>query len=335
MRIILIGFGNVGQGFVSIMADKQQLLKDQYGLHPRIVAVVTRSGGMLRHNDGLNIHDLTNGLQDYPWHPGLTGGAWDEQTIKDIDADVLIEASPTNLETGQPALNYCYAAIDSGKHVILANKGPVALAYADLIERARQAGVEVRFEGTVMAGTPSIRMAQEALAGCEIVEARGILNGTTNYILGQMEQGQSYDEALTAAQYFGYAEADPGGDVDGWDAAAKVLILGALLYGQRWTLDDLDVTGITNITIADVQEAQAAGERWKLIASVKAGGGSVAPIRLPVTDPLANVSGATNAITYSTDLLGDVTLIGAGAGRRETGFALLADLIALHKKTQT
>lgn len=335
MRLILIGFGNVGQGFASILAEKQQVLEEHYGLRPRIVAVATRSGGILRHYDGLNIHDLANGLQDYPWHPGLTSGAWDEQTIKDIPADVLIEASPTNLQTAQPALDYCYAAIDSGKHVILANKGPVALAYADLMERARQAGVEVRFEGTVMAGTPSIQLALGALAGCRIYAVKGILNGTTNYILEQMAQGQSYDQALSQAQAFGYAETDPSGDVDGWDAAAKVLILGAMLYGQRWTLDDLDVTGISGITAADIRDAQEAGERWKLIASATPEGGSVAPVRLPAGDPLANVGGATNAITYSTDLLGDVTLIGAGAGRRETGFALLADLLAIYTKKQT
>src|SRR5699024_344130 len=116
-------------------------------------------------------------------------------------------------------LDYCYAALESRKHVVLANKGPVAVAYVELLEKARQAGKRVLFEGTVMAGTPSIRLAMEALAGCTIREARGILNGTTNYILTQMEAGMSYADALAQAQQLGYAEADPAGDVDGWDAA--------------------------------------------------------------------------------------------------------------------
>ena len=182
-----------------------------------------------------------------------------------------------------------------------------------------------------MAATPSIATGVELLAGCTIHEARGILNGTTNYILTQMESGLSYADALRQAQQLGYAETDPTADVEGWDAAAKVLILMAGLFGQRVAVSDLSVTGITGITQADIEDAKKSGERYKLIASATATGGSVQPMRLPLSDPLAHVGGATNAITFSTDLMGNITLIGAGAGKLETGYALLADLLAIHR----
>lgn len=182
-----------------------------------------------------------------------------------------------------------------------------------------------------MAGTPSIRLAMQALQGCTIREARGILNGTTNYILTQMEGGMSYAEALAQAQQLGYAEADPAGDVEGWDAAGKVIILARALFNSSITFKDMDVKGITAITADDVREAAAAGEKWKLVARVTPDGGSVQPLRVKLSNPLAAVSGATNAITYSTDLMGDVTLVGAGAGRLQTGFGLLSDLLDINR----
>jgi homoserine dehydrogenase len=332
MKLALIGFGTVGQGLAEILRDKGALLAAEHNFNAEIVAVVTQNRGTLYHPDGLDIPSLLTAIQKghlnhYPDIPDLTRD-WDALTIiRECNADVMVESSHTNLQTAQPALDYCYAAFDSGKHVVLANKGPVAVAYHDLKERARQAGKRLLFEGTVMAGTPSIRLAMEALAGCTIREARGILNGTTNYILTQMENGMSYADALAGAQRLGYAEADPSGDVDGWDAAGKVIILAAALFNKKLTFADMSVTGICGISAADVTAAKAAGEKWKLIAQVTPEEGSVAPARVPLNNPLAAVSGATNAITFSTDLLGDVTLVGAGAGRLQTGFALLSDLI--------
>ncbi|MCA9908044.1 MAG: homoserine dehydrogenase [Anaerolineae bacterium] len=334
MKLALIGFGTVGQGFVEILRDKSAELEARYGFAPQLVAVATRSRGTLLLPDGLDPARLLTAIEaghfrHYPDAPGLVRDLDVPALIRASGADVLLEAGPTDLQTAQPALAYCYAALDQGMHLVLANKGPVAVAYADLQARARQAGKRVLFEGTVMAGTPSLRLAQQALAGCTIQAARGILNGTTNYILTQMEGGMSYAEALRQAQALGYAEADPTADVDGWDAASKALILAAALFDRAFTLADLDVQGIANITTADIAAAQAAGERWKLIAHVTPAGGSVSPQRVSNTHPLAAVGGATNAVTFTTDLLGDVTLVGPGAGRRQTGFALLADVLDL------
>jgi len=330
MKIALIGFGVVGQGLLEILHDKGADLKAQYGFEAQIVAVATRSKGTLYNPSGLDIPALlaaANDFSSYPDAAGLTRGTDILSLIKTCNADVMVECSHTNLQTGQPALDYCFAAFDSGKHVVLANKGPVAVDYNELVERAAKAGKQLRFEATVMAGTPSIRLAMQALAGCKITEARGILNGTTNYILTQMEGGMSYAQALAQAQQLGYAEADPAGDVEGWDAAGKVIILARALFNSSITFKDMDVKGITSISSDDVKAAAEAGEKWKLVARVTADGGSVQPMRVKLSNPLAAVSGATNAITYTTDLLGDVTLVGSGAGRLQTGFGLLSDLL--------
>lgn len=334
MNIILIGFGTVAQGFVEILVNKSDTLTAQYGLHPRVVAVCTRSRGSLCHPDGLDsekLLDVGSGkLSAYPETVGLVRDWAPLETITNSNANVMIEAAYSDLDTGQPAIDHVKAALQSGKHVILANKGPVALAFSELNQLARANGLHMRYEATVMAGTPVIQLAQQALAGNTIMRVRGILNGTTNYILGKMEDGMAYAEALQQAQQLGYAEADPTADVDGWDAAGKVRILANALFNRSLTFEDMHVQGISHLTPQDITDAQQHNERWKLIAQADVNGGQVAPVRLPLTDPLAGVGGATNALTMTTDLMGDVTLTGAGAGRRETGFALLSDLISLH-----
>ncbi len=336
MRIILVGFGTVGQGFVQILRDKGAELASRYHLHPLVVGVATRSKGVLYHPNGLVLSELlaaaeTGTFDAYPSSAGLTRDFSIEELISRANADVMVEVTHSNLETGQPAADYCLAALKSRKHVIVANKGVVALHYKAIAQAAAEVQKQFRYEGTVMAGTPSISLAREALAGATLQSARGILNGTTNYMLTRMEEGATYAEALAEAQRLGYAEADPTADVGGWDAAGKALILANAIFGGSLTMQDLTVEGITGLTPAHIAEARQHGECYRLIAEVSAAGGSVRPVRLPLNHPLAGVKGAVNAITYSTDLLGDVTLIGPGAGRLQTGFAILADLLAIYR----
>ena len=336
MRLILIGFGAVGRGFAEILRDKANDLRATHGFYASIVGVVTATRGSLYSADGLDIPGLltaahAGSFASYPASANLQRDLSTADMIAPGAADALLELSPTNLETAQPALETCYRALDAGMHLVLANKGPVARHYADLLARAAACGLQMRCEATVMAGTPTMQLAQEALAGCQITGARGILNGTTNYILTQMESGESYHAALEKAQALGYAEADPSGDVDGWDAAGKLLILANALFGSRLTMDDLQVSGIGGISTVDIDRAREQNQRYKLIAQASLSGGMVKAMRLPTTDPLASVDGTTNAITLETDLLGAITLIGAGAGSRETGAALLADLLTIHR----
>lgn len=334
MKLILIGFGVVGQGFAEILLSKATQLAQEQDFSPLIVGVVTATKGTLFRNAGLDIAALLAAAQAgsfdaYPEQTGLRRDMSASAMIAAGSADALVELSPTNLDTAQPALAICHQALDAGLHLVLANKGPVALDYANLISKARAQGLQMRCEATVMAGTPTMHLAQDALAGCTINSARGILNGTTNYMLTQMENDMSYEAALAQAQALGYAETDPSGDVEGWDAAGKVLILANALFGSSLKMADLDVGGITRISAADIADAKAAGQRYKLIARATPTGGEVKAMPLPLSDPLASVSGSTNAITLETDLLGDVTLIGAGAGKLETGCAILSDLLAI------
>jgi homoserine dehydrogenase len=336
-RLALVGFGAVGQGLAQLLRDHGERLAQRYDLALRLVAVYTHSRGSLHDSNGLDPAVLLDAieqaghLRDLPGRTDL--GVLD--LVERRAADVLVEASPTNLTTGEPATGYIHAAFARGMHVVTANKGPIALHFAELRRAAAAANVYLGFEGTVMSGTPALRLAWSDLAGCEIGELKGIVNGTTNYILTQMEQGHDYATVLAQAQRLGYAEADPAGDVEGHDAAAKALILANVLMDAGLSLDVVDRTGITGVTRKMIAEASAAGERWKLLARVRREGdrvrASVAPARLPLDHPLAGVGGVTNALTITTDLMGEITLIGPGAGGLATGFALLSDILALHR----
>jgi homoserine dehydrogenase len=338
-RLALIGFGNVGQGFARILVEKGDWLRDRFGLDLRIVAVSDFIKGSVYDPEGLDPETLLeaglvpDGLAEVPApHHG-----WDAlTTIRDAEADTLVELTYTDLETGEPAITHVRAALEAGRNVVTTNKGPVALAYPELAAIAADNGVEIGCEGTVMSGTPTVRLGTEYVAAAGVTRIEGILNGTTNYILTLMEGGSTYEDALALAQEKGYAEADPTGDVGGHDAAGKVVILANLVMGASLTLPDVDCTGITGVRAQDVAAATEAGERWKLIGSVAlADGGIVArvrPVRVGSDHPLYGIGGATNAVTFTTDLLGQVTLVGPGAGRLETGYALLVDLIAMHRQ---
>lgn len=342
-KLAFIGFGVVGQGLAEILRDKKETLKKEEGFEGEIVAISDFMKGSIYHPNGLDIDTIlhvlneTGNLENYPKTPGLITG-WDSfKTIRETIADTIVEVSYTDVKTGQPAIDHCKLAFKSGKNVVMTNKGPVALAYKELSELASQKNVSWGFEGTVMSGTPALRMPVATLAGNEITEIRGILNGTTNYILTKMEdEGISYEEALKEAQELGYAEADPTSDVEGYDARYKISILANYVMNEPLKVEDVSCTGITNITLKEIEEARKEGKRWKLLAKVRKENGtvkaSITPEKVEITDPLASISGAVNAIAYECDLLGTVTLSGAGAGKVETGFSLLIDLINIDRE---
>ena len=339
-RLALIGFGNVGQGFAQILRDQGPELARQFETDFKIVAVSDPLKGSLYQPEGLAPAALLDAVQagcSLETLPAAAHG-WDAQrTIAESNANAIVELSYTDLKTGEPAASHIRQALEHGLHAVTTNKGPIALHYPELRALARRKGVQIGIEGTIMSGTPTIRFGVELLSAAGVSRVQGIVNGTTNHILTQMESGASYAEALAEAQAHGYAEADPTGDVEGFDAAGKTVILANVLMGAAITMNDVDRQGITGLTSADIASARAAGERWKLIARVeKTPSGvqaSVRPTRLPVTHPLASVSGATNAVTFTTALLGDVTLIGPGAGRLATGYAILCDLLAIAHNT--
>lgn len=338
VRLGLIGFGNVGQGFAQILRDLGSSLAQKYGVDFTIAGIVDARLGAVFQAGGIELPALLAYVQNNETLKGMPGEmpAWDAVSLARQDGiDTVVELSYTNLQTGEPALTHISAALSSAKNVVTTNKGPVALHYGRLTELAREHGVQLGVEGTVMSGTPALRLGRELLSAAQITGVEGILNGTTNFILTRMEGGATYAESLAEAQDLGYAEADPTGDVEGFDAAGKVVILARLLLKADLSMTDVARQGITHLTPADIASAQAAGERWKLIGSLQVSpdgiSASVRPTRLPLANPLSGVAGATNAVLYHTKLLGDVTLIGPGAGRLETGYAVLEDLLGIYK----
>ena len=334
----MIGFGTVGTSFARVLHEKRALLRDRYGLDCEIVAVSDIRRGSVYDPKGLDIPELLRLVKEKNSIEGYGGGKKGLDslaTIRETGADVVVEVAWTNLETGEPGLSHIKEALRAGKHVITSNKGPIALAYPELKGLADENGVQIRFECTVMSGTPTIMMGIDGLAGNVVNGFRGILNGTTNYILTNMEKGGAYADILKEAQRLGYAEVEPSADVEGWDAVGKTVIVANSVMGAALKPGDVEREGITKITPKDIEAAKRQGKRIKLIAHAWRDGAKVkakvSPELVELSDPLASVSGTTNALTFETDGLGAVTIIGKGAGGVETGHGILTDLLAIHR----
>ena len=339
LRLILAGFGVVGRGFVQLLHDKQAYLRQAYELDMRLVGVGNSRHGFIYREEGLDLPTLLDlaqqpgrPLNKYPdcqrWESILSG-------LRECHADILLEAISTNLRDAEPSLSHITTALRKGMHVVSANKGPGALAALDLLALARQQGVQLRMEASVMAGTPVLSTLAEGMAGANVLSVRGILNGTTNYILSAMAEGREYADVLAEAQAKGYAETDPTADVEGYDALAKTLILAALVFHQQLKPEQVARRGITEVSLADIQQAAQEGKRIKLIAMIRRVGdqleASVAPQALPLDEILARIDGSTNALVVQSDTLAEVAIIGPGAGAVETAQGMLADVLACVK----
>ncbi len=341
LRLSIIGFGNVGQGLAELLFTKHHILQQNFDLDITLVGVANARSGFIYCQDGLDIPtllELAATRSSLTAHPGITQWQNTLEGLRATGVDVVAEATPTNLRDGEPGMSHIRLALAQGMHVVTANKGPAALAASELFALARQHKVQLRVESTVMAGTPVISTIREGMAGANVYALRGILNGTTNYILSAMAAGRDYAEALADAQAQGYAETDPTADVEGYDVVAKTLILSALVFGRPLKPEQVARQGITTITREQMQQAIEQNKRIKLVASLSLLSGNdqketalearVEPLALPLSDPLARVDGVLNALTIQTDTLSEVTIIGPGAGRLQTGQGLLADIIA-------
>ena len=339
MRLVFIGFGTVGQGLAELLLAGRDELARRFGFEWTVTGIADTVKGSAYDPGGI---DLAGALALAAKGESLAaldrgGQGWDALGMaRHAEADALLEATYTDIKTGEPATSHIRAALERGVHVVTTNKGPLALHYRELAALAQAHGAEFLFEGTVMSGTPVLNLVRDTLAGAEILEMQGILNGTTNYILTRMEEGLSYENALAKAQELGYAEAVPDADVLGWDALAKVTILANVVFGAALEPGDSPCEGITKITAADIARAKAEGKRYKLIGRVWREGGkvkaAVAPRLVDLAQPLAGVMGATNAVAIRTDALGEVTVVGPGAGKAQTGFAMLTDLLTIVRR---
>jgi len=339
-KLAFIGFGTVAQGLTEILLEKKELLTKKYDFSWTVVAISDIMKGSIYDESGLDMNKIFKLLKSgkkLDEYPNGKKGMDSISTIKETNADTIIEVTFTDVKTGEPALTHIKTALKSGKNVISTNKGPVVKEVINLLKIAKENDAHYGFEGVVLAGTPVINLSEYTLAGNLIKGFKGILNGTTNYILTRMEEGMSYENALKKAQELGYAEADPTGDVEGLDALGKVVILSNVVLGKNIGWKDVKRKGIAEITIEDIKKAKAEGKRWKLIGSAKIQpdgslSAKISPEKLSLNDPLAGVNEATNALTFFTDELGSVTIVGPGAGKRETGFSLLIDLLNINRK---
>jgi len=336
LRIILLGFGKVGQSFVRLLSEAGLRLLS-HGIRPRIVAVADR-GGAAVNLQGLNVEQLLKVKRErgtvaaYPEHgrPNLSG----LEVVEETPGEVVVEVTPTNLRDGEPGLSHIMAALKAGKHVITANKAPMALAFQALMELAEYNGLVLRFSGCVGGGTPILDFASRCLVGDRILSVRGVLNGTTNYILTRMAESRiGFEEALREAQALGYTEADPSMDVDGWDSACKLVILANWVLKRRVKLGDVKVQGIRGITLEEIMEELRQGRQIKLIAYADMETLKVSPEPVPVGHPLC-VGGVLNAVCFTSQYAGEETVVGKGAGGMETASAILRDLISIKQQVR-
>ena len=330
MRLIIFGFGIVGQSFAKLILARAAELYSAYGVNPRVVACVDKKGAAISPG-GLDLQKLL----DVKRIKGTVGEYKSEgnklredSIVEQIDCEVLLELTPTNLQDGEPGISNIVSAMRSGKHVITVNKGPLALAFPSLMELANYNNVMLRFSGTVGGGTPILEFAKRCLKGDRIISFKGIFNGTTNYILTRMEEGLAFESALNDAKNTGIAEALPHLDIDGYDAAAKVSIVANWVMGMKKTICDVDRTGIAAVTLRDIEEARKRNNAIKLIGTAEKKKLSVKPTEVSKLDPIC-VNGTLNAVTFSSEHSGQQTIIGRGAGGIETASAILRDLIEI------
>ena len=339
-NIALIGFGGVNRALANIIATDSEKFYYDMGFNLRIVAVSDMFLGSVYSPEGIDLDLLTILPAAQGACAKLPNGkatADNDDIIKNSNADIVVEATVTDSMTGQPATSHCRWALSAGKHVSTTNKGPLAFAEKELMALALKNNVSFEYEGVVMSGTPVLRFADKLLKGSEINKFAGIVNGTANYVLGLVEQGYTFADAITSAQQQGYAEADPSADIEGKDVVLKVIVLANRLWDANLTQENVQCQGITGLTETMVKQAAAEGCHWKLLgkASKQEDGSivaSVSPEKLSIVHPLAGISGAVNAITFTSGMLGDVTVSGPGAGRVETAYAILSDIIAIHQR---
>lgn len=334
LRLAIIGFGNVGQEFVRLLIAKRSWLLRSKGLDVEVVAVATRSKGSLMSERALDLDrilkelETTGTLRGYPdSHTDLTPLDIISKTV----ADMTVELTTLDIESGQPATEHIMRAMECGMDVVTANKGPIAFCYHDLRALARSRGVRFRFEGTVMDGTPIFSLVEKTLPGCQVIGLRGILNSTSNFVLTEMAKGRTAADAIREAQSRGIAEADPSLDIDGWDAAAKVTALANVLMDARKTPKDVDRTGVGDVSAKVLADATAKGTKMKLIASATLVQGDVRLVVRPEAvgpdSSFWSVEGTSSAITLRTDLMGDLTILEEGPALTQTAYAVFSDML--------
>ena len=335
LRIAILGYGNVGRALITMLAEKEAVLRERHDLTIGVTGIMTRSAGAWLAAQGISPAAVLASGWPEDGLPGDTAPFSGDSLAfaTAAPADVLIELTTLNAQTGQPALEHVREALKSGKSVVTANKGPIAHAYRELRALAGERGVALRFESTVMDGTPIFNMAAASLPATTIASLRGLLNSTSNYVLGRMAQGETLEEAISGAKALGIAEANPSNDLEGWDAAVKVTILANVLLGGDIRPTDVERAGLGAEAMRRAREALLPGQTLKQVAEAERVGDTVvARVRLEALSPadlLGHLSGMEAGLTLRTDTMGDLTIIEGKGGPGQTAHGVMADLVAV------
>ena len=330
MKVFISGFGTVGQGAMETFLLKKPDIHRITGDLVHVVGVTDSRSYEVNEREECGLCILGNKAVTGMAGHNLKEGETTIDIMEMCDFDTLIEATPTNVETGGEGLKNIRWALEHGKNVITVNKGPLALEFAELMALARKNGCELRLEGSVGGAMPIINLCTNDLAGMKIRSIQGIFNGTCNFILSRMDSGLPFEQALKEAQQLGYAETDPTYDIEGYDSASKVVILANSVFGRDVKFKDVSVTGITSVTSEAIALAAECGMVIRLIGEVSKDKLEVSPRLIPKGHPLS-ISGSLNTALINTDLAGPITVSGRGAGRKETASAILSDLISIMK----
>lgn len=330
MKILLLGFGNVGQALANLVAKHP-------GIQGQFVGIVTRDHGAVIDSTGIAPTEAVaafqrNGRFDASlrgWSPLEAASA-----LQTLEYDVLVELTTLSIENrGEPAASHIRSALRKKKHVVCANKGPIAFAYRELRDLALRSGCRLLFESTVMDGAPIFGMARNSLRGCTVTGLSGILNSTTNFVLTEMEHGHTMQEAVTVAQREGFAEADPHHDLDGWDAAAKICVLWNALSDGNLTPFDVDRQGLSDVRQEHIAKALSHSRRLKVIARAwKESGLERASVRLeeiPLDNPFSTVSGTGSVLRIETDCMNPILIMQDHPTLKDTAYGVLNDLLTI------
>ena len=334
LKLALLGFGNAGRAFGQMFHHKHEEIKKIYDTDVKIVAIATNSRGNILDENGIDIKAALADIENkghFSQERGITELSTME-IVKSAPYDVLIEMTPLNIFTGQPATSHIEMAFSRGKHVITANKGPVAWHYRKLRDMAKEKGVCFFYETTVMDGTPVFNLVEHTLKMARVTEVSGILNSTTNFILEEMAKGTPEEEIMRMGRKMGFIEADPAMDIEGYDAAAKITALLNVLMDADITPDMVDRKGIEDITMADIEAADKEGKVIKLVCkgicredgSVYA---SVAPEKVEKTDLLASINSTTSVVSITTDLMKKISVVEHEPEIEQTAYGVFGDLL--------
>ena len=339
ISLCVTGFGSASQAFCRMLLQQRHALLKDHHTEVRITGIAGRSKGSLLDPAGINLvramEEVTSLGAFSKDNPQYTTEDT-RQIIKAAQADVLLELTTLSIDDGQPAIRHIETALSLGMHVITANKGPIAWDYKRLKELATAQDRLLLHETVVMDGAPVFSLTKETLPGCQVLSFKGILNSTTNFILEEMENEGSYEEAIKEAQRRGFAEADPSLDVDGWDAAAKTSALLNTLMNAQVTPPDIERTGISHITPEEIKKAQDQGFKIKLLCEGWFDSGQavgrVHPVWIRTNDLFSTIDATTSILCLQTDLMGEICVVERHPEIEQTAYGIFSDLLTLLRK---